>query len=477
MIGGMSNEDKTKYIVILMYSIIVVGIFMYISTKYYEESTRCSSMKNNYKDFKPERNEPDVFDFVPVFKNLKCSDEQEGGNRLIGEKVSNNLCNSSSDGSVILDTDNILSATYYPACLLNYHIKTAYNCCAVNTFKNSWVSECALIHCINAGARCLDFEIYSMNNNPVIGFSSRENNLNIKESFNKIDFHKAMSIINNTAFDSELTKQCEDFPVIINLRLKTKNTKVYDKIAKTLYQSFGDRLLDPKYSYNNDKKRLVVPNSGERWIHKMEGKEDESINIPLICRNLNSNPATDANANNDFNNKVIVIVNVTSLFGGKEMDLKNGNEFEQLCRQGGNEGILLDYMNLLSPSEFCMHLRDFEVENATDMAQKEYKNKSRQRLIFTTPTVGASSRNVDYKKHHENFGAQMVGMSFQNYLKDRPAALSQITQYHDFFNKKGLYSRKSDESSFNYTLTQDPTANPESNLTNAETAGDPTNTN
>ena len=156
------------------------------------------------------------------------------------------------------------------------------------------------------------------------------------------------------------------------------------------------------------------------------------------------------------------------------MDLKNGNEFEQLCRQGGNEGILLDYMNLLSPSEFCMHLRDFEVENATDMAQKEYKNKSRQRLIFTTPTVGASSRNVDYKKHHENFGAQMVGMSFQNYLKDRPAALSQITQYHDFFNKKGLYSRKSDESSFNYTLTQDPTANPESNLTNAETAGDPT---
>ena len=60
-----------------------------------------------------------------------------------------------------------------PACLLNYNIKTAYNCCAVNTFKNSWVSGCALKHCISAGARCLDFEIYSMNNNPVIGFSSK----------------------------------------------------------------------------------------------------------------------------------------------------------------------------------------------------------------------------------------------------------------------------------------------------------------
>ena len=50
-----------------------------------------------------------------------------------------------------------------------------------------------------------------MNNNPVIGFSSRENNLNIKESFNKIDFHKAMNIINNKAFDPEITKQWKTF--------------------------------------------------------------------------------------------------------------------------------------------------------------------------------------------------------------------------------------------------------------------------
>ena len=45
------------------------------------------------------------------------------------------------------------------------------------------------------------------------------------------------------------------FPVIIHLRLKTKNVEVYDKIAKMLYQSFGDKLLDPKYSYKNDKTR------------------------------------------------------------------------------------------------------------------------------------------------------------------------------------------------------------------------------
>ena len=67
----------------------------------------------------------------------------------------------------------------------------------------------------------------------------------------------------------------------------------------------------------------------------MEGKEDESINIPLICRNLNSNPATDANANNDFNNKVIVIVNVTSYWrkrnGPKKMATNSNNYADKVA--------------------------------------------------------------------------------------------------------------------------------------------------
>ena len=91
-----------------------------------------------------------------------------------------------------------------------------------------------------------------MDNKPVIGFSSRENNLNIKESFNKLDLHKAMNIVNNKAFAPE-TRQDGDgkYPIILNSRLKTKNPKVYDKIAKILYHAFGDKLLDPKYSYRN----------------------------------------------------------------------------------------------------------------------------------------------------------------------------------------------------------------------------------
>ena len=81
MIGGaMSNQDKTRYIVILMYSIIIVGIFMYISTKYYEKSTRCGSMEKNYKDANFHvRTGGNSDDYQPWLINLTCKDGLNGG--------------------------------------------------------------------------------------------------------------------------------------------------------------------------------------------------------------------------------------------------------------------------------------------------------------------------------------------------------------------------------------------------------------
>ena len=48
--------------------------------------------------------------------------------------------------------------------LRDFYIKTAYNCCASGQFKNDFVALCALETCIQQGVRCLDFEIYSINN-------------------------------------------------------------------------------------------------------------------------------------------------------------------------------------------------------------------------------------------------------------------------------------------------------------------------
>ena len=47
--------------------------------------------------------------------------------------------------------------------LRDYYIKTAYNCCCGGEFKNDYVSTDALKKCISQGARVLDFDIYSIN--------------------------------------------------------------------------------------------------------------------------------------------------------------------------------------------------------------------------------------------------------------------------------------------------------------------------
>ena len=46
--------------------------------------------------------------------------------------------------------------------LKEFYVKSAYNCCALGKLKYDYVDICALKYCIKHGARCLDFEIYSI---------------------------------------------------------------------------------------------------------------------------------------------------------------------------------------------------------------------------------------------------------------------------------------------------------------------------
>ena len=66
--------------------------------------------------------------------------------------------------------------------LRDYYIKTAYNCCSAGKYKNDFVNLCALKDCIKQGARCLDFQVFSLNNQPVIAVSTKQE-LFLKESY------------------------------------------------------------------------------------------------------------------------------------------------------------------------------------------------------------------------------------------------------------------------------------------------------
>ena len=138
--------------------------------------------------------------------------------------------------------------------LRDYYIKTAYNCCSSGKYKNDFVNVCALKNAIKRGARCLDFAIYSVKNKPVISVSSI-NDYNTKGAYNNLDFNEAMDVVKNYAFSGGTCPNPND-PLILNFRIMSNNNIIYDEMAKILYSTLQNKMLDKMYSYEYNKENL-----------------------------------------------------------------------------------------------------------------------------------------------------------------------------------------------------------------------------
>ena len=86
----------------------------------------------------------------------------------------------------------------YQYALRDYYIKSAYNACSGGKYKNDYVDTCVLKNLIKQGVRGLDFEIYSLNNQPIVATSTIPNNFFIKESNDSIPFSNVFESIINT---------------------------------------------------------------------------------------------------------------------------------------------------------------------------------------------------------------------------------------------------------------------------------------
>ncbi len=243
--------------------------------------------------------------------------------------------------------------------LYNFYIKTAYNAACIGNFKNSFVDSsktnppfCALETCIRQGARCLDFEIYSFNDKPVIATSS-VNSVFIKETFNYLDFKDAMRYINQAAFNVSTTSLYTD-PLILNFRImsKRKNNPIYPIIASNLLSSFGDRLLSSKYNLMNNCKNLgsrPLSEFKEKVIIIIDSNTYEELkNICPLINNRICNNQPDS-LNNRITDKVEELPN-------QKEDINN------IVCQSPN---LLEFVNMNSGSPFIKTLRlyDFKLED------------------------------------------------------------------------------------------------------------------
>ena len=257
--------------------------------------------------------------------------------------------------------------------LRDYYIKSAYNAFNPDKFKNSNVGMDALLYVIARGCRFIDFEVFSVENQPVIA-SSSVNSFNYKETFNHIPVSDAFEVLGSYVFSGSKCPNPGD-PFIIHMRIMSRNVTMYDNLAKIISQSktVARNLLGPKY--------------GREYQTKDLGNEN------LL----------------DFKGKIILMVDGTNPI------YRNTKLFE--------------LVNMSSNSLFLSKYTYFGVKNIAD--PQTFKDSNKKNMCLVIPDKGGRPIN-DGHNGPFTWGCQIATMCFQEEARDE-----KLKAYEDKFASVG----------------------------------------
>lgn len=169
--------------------------------------------------------------------------------------------------------------------LRDYYILSSYNTCVEGPYEGGSVSISYLKNAIAQGYRFLDFEIYSSNtDDPIVSCSTKVTDCGTDATtYYSLPFVDVMQTIDQYAFTNSGCMNFKD-PLIVNLRIKTCNVNVLNKLAD-IFKKHQPRMLGPKYSFNAQNS-----NFGDTPLDKLMGK---------ICIFVDSK-SLDYSCNNTF---------------------------------------------------------------------------------------------------------------------------------------------------------------------------------
>lgn len=300
----LSNASFAMTAVLVIIFIVILLVLSYVYTLSKTRKIKCNTLDNNY----PEK---------PAISSLQNDDY---GMKLL---------------------------------LRDFNIKSAYNCCSISNFKNSFVDLCALKNCIKQGVRCFDVEIYSLNDEPIISTSSIDN-YHVKQTYNYITYVNFLKTLDSMGFSS--TSPTQHDPLFIHMRVKSKNKIIFDKMAKYI-SAYCDnnKLLSPTYS-------------------------------------------------NEYNGNNLGTVPIKDLMGKYIFMIERSNPLY-------TETKLFEYINMSSKSIFLRGLRNYDVEFTPD--HKDLIEYNKKNMTLSMPDLSNSTTNVK-AAIHLNYGCQFVCMCYQN---------------------------------------------------------------
>ena len=268
--------------------------------------------------------------------------------------------------------------------LRDYHIMSSYNSCCGGDFEKDFVDLVPLNETIKQGARLLDFEIYSLDGEPIIAAGNENNNEGkylLKGTYNSLPFAQVMNQIKMMAFSGSIAPNSDD-PIFLSFRIKTANRNIFRNMAKVLNRTFSGMFLNQKYGYDGKFSKA--------------GK-DVIPNIPIL----------------ELKRKVVIIVN--DPYGNYK-----GTPFEELVNMSGksNDGTGMPFVNMYK-----------NIDITQDYDTKETINVNKQFIGITRPDFTKVKKNHSSQPHIDS-GNQFIMMNFSE-------VDAYLQQYIKFFSDVG----------------------------------------
>ena len=269
----------------------------------------------------------------------------------------------------------------------NNYIKTAYNCCSV---ADKWVNICALKYTIKEGCRCLDFEIFDVNGEPVVGTTLSKNGTE-KDSYNHLKLSEVLETIHDMAFNrNNFQGTVYEDPLLLNFRIKSTSVNIYDKMSDDIYDILNDKLLNTTYSFYNRDNSLIIskPTDGSSNIFQ---KPINDLKGKIIIM------SSDCNLTTMNKSKLSELVNVVGSRTGISGGLTCSIDIELQLTSKNYPLIQLNNSHVVSGTNQINNLNNVTTD-------------SNYAVIMIPDDNNNNNINYCYQKKQ---GIQMIGMLFQ----------------------------------------------------------------
>ena len=284
-------------------------------------------------------------------------------------KITSYYDNENKNGTSYIKYDELISDASYNSYtdstgtnkslkLKNMYIKTAYNACCSGNFKMDYVDLCALKMPSIYGVRALDFQIYSLKNEPIVAASTTSSH-NYKETINHLNLVDVMYEVKKLFLSPNTETGMQKDPLFLIFRMHTKNEKVYDRMAS---------ILGEVYNYTSLKRKQVT----EPYDSYYNSFKDIEFDL--------------------LGGSVIIIL----------IHAENSNSIIESTKLGSYVDIYGSDMQVYRYND----LKDTQ-------SQSVVTRMSNIKMSYCMPTLEKSNTNFDYLLPF-SMGFQFVGMNFQN---------------------------------------------------------------